>query len=382
MNKKPSVLLKEVDFSFEEDENSLGPHIALTFAMQGGAASGYNKPLLFKADDVEITPELIEKIKLTGEDTTALEKAMFNSTLQRLLSQALNDKEFVDRWDYIYISDFDESNVIFYTDEGLFSVDYTMNDSSVELGDIASPVISINSYMEVDGEVLVSEDIRQQVQESFDAEVLALINRSSKALPEEFVELIKKNNSKINDPVITQKNNSVIKSEGIKSGDENTSGLIINKNKGDPSMDLNEILKSPEMAEFMKQSIAEATQKATADLEATVIKAEAEKAALQKSVEDLQKAETARVQATYTDVVKGFGFVEADKVEAVVKALMADQQNSMIFVEMLKTAHEQIETVKAEFAKEKGADIKTDAKKDPNEFMKGLAQTLKASQTK
>lgn len=82
---KPKTYLENVTFDFEETEDCLGPHIALTFDFQGGAASGYNKPLLFKSKEETftpifkskaeaITPELILKLKEIGVDTSTLEK--------------------------------------------------------------------------------------------------------------------------------------------------------------------------------------------------------------------------------------------------------------------------------------------------------------------
>lgn len=71
---KPKAYLEDVTFDFEEDENSLGAHIALTFDFQGGAASGYNTPLLFKSKNEAVTPELISKLKEVGVDTSTLEK--------------------------------------------------------------------------------------------------------------------------------------------------------------------------------------------------------------------------------------------------------------------------------------------------------------------
>jgi len=71
---KPKTYLEDVTFGFEEDENSLGPHIALTFDFQGGAASGYNNPLLFKSKNETVTPQLISKLKEIGVDTSTLEK--------------------------------------------------------------------------------------------------------------------------------------------------------------------------------------------------------------------------------------------------------------------------------------------------------------------
>lgn len=82
---KPKTYLYDVSFDFEETEDCLGPHIALTFDFQGGAASGYNTPLLFKLQDETlkpifkskaeaIKPELILKLKEIGVDTSTLEK--------------------------------------------------------------------------------------------------------------------------------------------------------------------------------------------------------------------------------------------------------------------------------------------------------------------
>lgn len=82
---KPKTYLYDVTFDFAETEDCLGPHIALTFDFQGGAASGYNSPLLlkskgeastpiFKSKAETITPQLISKLKEIGIDTSTLEK--------------------------------------------------------------------------------------------------------------------------------------------------------------------------------------------------------------------------------------------------------------------------------------------------------------------
>lgn len=64
---KPKTLLKDVTFDFEKDSKApLGPHLAYTLAEQGGAASGYNKGLLFKARGTDITEELLKALEITG----------------------------------------------------------------------------------------------------------------------------------------------------------------------------------------------------------------------------------------------------------------------------------------------------------------------------
>ncbi len=64
---KPKKLLKDVTFDFDKDEKApLGPHLAYTLAEQGGAASGHNKALLFKARGTDITEELLKALSDAG----------------------------------------------------------------------------------------------------------------------------------------------------------------------------------------------------------------------------------------------------------------------------------------------------------------------------
>ncbi|HEI6788279.1 TPA: hypothetical protein SK266_002324 [Yersinia enterocolitica] len=64
---KPKTLLKDVTFDFDKDEKApLGPHLAYTLSIQGGSASGYNKALVFKAKDTDITSELLKALEIVG----------------------------------------------------------------------------------------------------------------------------------------------------------------------------------------------------------------------------------------------------------------------------------------------------------------------------
>ncbi|CQH51404.1 hypothetical protein ACLIXB_004216 [Yersinia enterocolitica] len=64
---KPKTLLKDVTFDFDKDEKApLGPHLAYTLSIQGGAASGYNKALVFKARGVDVTSELFKALEISG----------------------------------------------------------------------------------------------------------------------------------------------------------------------------------------------------------------------------------------------------------------------------------------------------------------------------
>lgn len=376
MNKEPSVLLKDVTFDFEESEDTLGPHIALTFKMQGGAASGYNKPLLFKSEEIKVTPELIELIKTTGEDTSSIEKALYNSTIRQLLDEAIRDKGFANPWDWIYVEDFDDSNVIFYCDDGLYSVSYSLQGMTVTLDEVATPVISISDYTEVEGDVLVSEDMFEQAIEQLDEQLSSMVNKAKNSIPKGFVSLVKQNISKSIDKVVgAKKENSVIKSEDNKSEESITSEVIIkNNNQGELSVE-----NPVDIQKAIDEAVAKAVEKATKEATA---KAELEKAELKKSLEDLQKAEEVRIHKAYVDVVKSFEFVEEEKVENLVKALMTNPENSEVFIEALMKAKDTVDAVKAEFAPEKGVTVKTELKKDAHSKVLEAAELLKANKNK
>lgn len=442
-----NTYLEDVSFDFEESEDSLGAHIALTFDFQGGAASGYNKPLLFKADNTEINKDLIIKLKELGEDTTDLEKAMYANDLRNMLNQKIREKEFVDKYDSVWVSDWNDSVAIFTTDSGTYSVDYTSDGTNVEVGDVANPVVPIQDYVVIGNDILVSEDLMDSMeQDVYDmlakslsqpatvevikaatkkvgsstltasdyaytpdkekpstwklriddarhtsAAVAALGKgfRGNKVeIPEEDLASVKAKVRKaykkffpdndVPDIIKSLENkNSVIESEDKDKSEGNSSGKITKK-QGANIVDLNELLKSAEAQEMLKSLIADATKEKDAEKEEL---AKSLKQANER-LEAVEKAEQKRIKTAYEDVVKGFGFVEEDKVEEVVKALMADTENSVIFIEMLNKAHEEIEKVKAEFASEKGSDRKAEAPKDGVEKVKAIAAVLKAKQSK
>ncbi len=365
--KKPSKLLKDVSFDFEPNETSLGPHIALTFDFQGGAASGYNKPLLFKADNLEITPELISKLKDLGVDTSEINKALSYENKRSLLISAIENKEFVDRWDWWYICDYTDDTIIFWVeDEGMFSVGYTESGVNFVVDDVAVPVVAISEYQVIDGDVLISEDAKKDMQQDMQDRLLKASN----------VDKVKEKILKYVSNSSQEDKNSVIKSEENKS-EGNTSEVII-KDNGEPIVDLKEIMKSPEMADLLNKAVAEA-----------VASKEAEKTELQKAldaekarVDALEKAEVARVEQAYTSVVKSFSFVEEAKVEALVKALMGNPVDAVMIIEVLEKAKSEVEAVKAEFAKEKGVDTTTTVDQDANAIIKAKAEAMLANKTK
>lgn len=364
--------LTDVDFSGKATEDSCGAHIAYTFDFQGGAASGFNTPLLFKSGDTpEISLEKLKALEDMGEDVTELRKSYFGQ-LMTLLNEAVRDK-YEMGWDWVYVvdADFDNGIVIFCSDYGMFSTDFTINGLLVEVGDVANPVVQTTDYQVVEGDVLVSVDFFDNLIDD------ALGNLVKGAMKFDHVKdyLVKAHSARAN-------TNSVIAEDDLA---DNPSANTTDINKGDTPLDTinkEEFLKSAEFQDLMKAQIAEAVEKASAEA-----KLEAEKRA-QEEIEKAQavaaeliKAEQARVEEDYKNVIKSYNFVEEDKVEALVKYLIENKDIAETIVAAFDKAQAEVETVKKEFGKEVGVDIENQDKpaKTASELIAAKAAELKKS---
>lgn len=84
MKKQPKYFIEDVSFEFEEDEAGFTPHLAYTIAAQGGAASGWNDPLLLKAHASE-SPEVKEFLAVLTKMKQDKELSSEGSTPQDML---------------------------------------------------------------------------------------------------------------------------------------------------------------------------------------------------------------------------------------------------------------------------------------------------------
>lgn len=370
-----NTYLTDVDFSGKSTDDSCGAHIAYTFDFQGGAASGFNTPLLFKSgDNPEISFEKLEALEKMGEDVTDLRKSYLNQ-LMGLLQDAVRDK-YESGWDWVYVvdADFDNGIVIFCSDFGMFSTEFTFNGLLVEVGDVANPVVQTTDYQVVDGDVLVSLDFFENLIDD------ALGSLVKTALKHDQVKdyLVKASDAR------TDKN-SVIAEADPAEGKVNSPANTTDISKGDiPLENINkeEFLKSTEFQDLMKAQIAEAVEKATAEAKATAEEAAQEQIAkAQAEAVELRKAEQARVEEDYTNVVKSYNFVEEDKVEALVKYLIENKDIAETIVVAFEKAREEVEAVKKEFGKEIGADIENQEQpaKSSSDLIKQKAAELKKS---
>lgn len=368
-----NTYLADVDFSGKPTDDSCGAHIAYTFGFQGGAASGYNTPLLFKSDEApEISFEKLEALEKMGEDVTELRKSYMNQ-LMSLLSDAVREK-FETNWDWIYVvdADFDNGVVVFCSDYGMFSTNFKLNGFIVELDDVANPVIQTTDYLVVDGDVLISVDFFDNAIDS------ALSGLVKSTIKHDHVKdyLVKAFEARANkDSVIAEDNPADPQSA-------NTPEII----KGEhPLENINkdEFLKSAEFQDLIKAQVAEAVEKAAE--EARLAAQEAAQIEIDKAnaaAEELRKAERARIEEDYTAVVKSYNFVDEDKIETLVKYLIENKDVAETIVAAFNKASEEVENVKKEFGKEIGADVKNqeEVAKSGSDMIRLKAAELKKAQ--
>ena len=365
--------LADVDFSGKATEDSCGAHIAYTFDFQGGAASGFNTPLLFKSGDKpDFSLEKLKALEDMGEDVTELRKSYFGQ-LMTLLNEAVREK-YEMGWDWVYVvdADFDNGIVIFCSDYGMFSTDFTINGLLVEVGDVANPVVQTTDYQVVEGDVLVSVDFFDNLIDD------ALGSLVKGALKHTHVKdyLVKAHSARTN-------NNSVIAEDHPAEDNKQSSANTNELNKGDTPLDninKEEFLKSAEFQDLIKAQIAEAVEKAAADAKAQA-QAEAQEE-IQKAraqAEELLKAEAARIENDYTLVIKSYEFVEEDKVETLVKYLIENNEVAETVVKAFSKAREEIEAVKKEFGKEIGVEASNPelVAKSASELIQQKANLLK-----
>lgn len=367
--------LTDIDFSAPETEESCGAHIAYTFDFQGGAASGFNTPLMFKSNESEpLSFDKIKALESLGEDVSELRKSYVNQVMS-LLQDAL-DKKFTDGWDWIYVvdADFDNNIVVFCSDYGLFSTNFTLNGLVVDLDDVAVPVMQVTQYQVVDGEMLVSMDFFDSLIDD------ALSSMVKNAIKQPNVkELLIKAKDGVKD------SNSVI-AEATPA--ENPSANTNEMKKGETPLDSinkEEFLKSAEFQDLIKAQIAEAVEKAAEEARVEAQKAaDAEIAKARAEAEELRKAEKARIEADYTSVVKSYGYVEEDKVEVLVKYLIDNKEIAETIVSAFQKAQDEVETVKKEFGKEAGVEVENQepVAKSASDLIRQKAEAIKASTKK
>lgn len=141
-------------------DDSKRPHLALThMELQQGSANGRNVSLLMKSD-ATITEDVEKALVALG-----ITKSMYASKLNDALSSAVREAFGSDDERWLYVEDYNDSIVLFCKEDGLFSVDYSLVDGKVTLGDLAKPMTRTLSYEPTTGEMLLSDDAEDKLEE-------------------------------------------------------------------------------------------------------------------------------------------------------------------------------------------------------------------------
>ena len=138
------------------------PHLALTHEAQGFSANKRPVSLLMKQNLEGLNEGIMKALEVVGLlDVT---KAAFASQVREALAAAVKEK-FGEEDSWLYVEDYNDTVVIFCNEEGLFSVNYTMHDTTAMVDDLAQPITSVINYVPVEGKMLLSEDAEEKLEE-------------------------------------------------------------------------------------------------------------------------------------------------------------------------------------------------------------------------
>lgn len=140
------------NFSFDHD----GAHIALVHKDQGGPAN-LKTTLLTKSTSGITDQQVASQLAL-------IEKAKFNSEVRSKLSEALQD-EFASRYEWLYLEDFSEDEVVFQADAGMFIVGYSLSSDDEYSFDEVARGFSYELIRVENGQVKLSEDAQSKLSE-------------------------------------------------------------------------------------------------------------------------------------------------------------------------------------------------------------------------
>lgn len=176
----------------EQEENNT-PHLALCHEAQGYSANKRHVSLLMKSD-ATITDEVLKAFKSLG--IVDIHKAGYYRETMQLLQSAVQEN-YGDKDSWTYVEDFNDTSVIFCTDSEMYATNYTMTDGKAVLDPMATPVTVVISYSTSDGEMLLSEDAEDKLEEGVYSLVTKTLN--NKTTQEHLIKVFKekaKNNQK------------------------------------------------------------------------------------------------------------------------------------------------------------------------------------------
>lgn len=139
------------DIKFEHE----GAHVALVFAAQGGPANGV--PTLITKSTADISDEDLGQL-------VELNKAKFNSDVRAELSEALRAK-FASGYEWLYFMDFSETEILFESEAGYFTVGYSLSSDGQYSFDETAKGFSYEFIRVDNGQIKLSADAQSKLSE-------------------------------------------------------------------------------------------------------------------------------------------------------------------------------------------------------------------------
>jgi hypothetical protein len=125
-----------------------------------------------KSDLANVSEEILKSLEALG--VSEVKKAAFYSQMRAVLQHAVREKFKPDEDDWLYVEDFNDSVVIFCNDKGLYSVGYTLVNGEAVIAELANPVTGVLVYTPATGNMLLSEDAEDKLEEG----VYSLVTKS------------------------------------------------------------------------------------------------------------------------------------------------------------------------------------------------------------
>ena len=295
------------DYSEITDLNFDGenPHLAICHKSQGYSANKRPTALLFKSEGASLNQDIMKS--LDGVVKQEIIQKMSYDNKRKALQEAVEEKLRSDmsangEYVYAYVMDFNEDLVAFRYQDDIFAVSYTVTeDGVVTLGEEPRSAKLRDLFVDSDtGEELIkaSDWLSRSVADEDDSE--------QQDIPDTDVDGEDKETGE----------DSIDSPEKLQQEEEETMS-----DKKDPVVQEQEgLIKSADVQELIKQAIADD----------------------RKEQEELRKSQ--ELEATTTELFKGFTFVEEGVVSDLVKAVVSNEQ-AIEITKALSAAQDKIDTL-------------------------------------
>lgn len=153
--------LKGITFQHE------GGHIALVGGIVGGPANQQETVLWKSAGTAHISREELQAVLKSSnptEKSVELEKAKFNSELRASLRDKV-EEQFAGKYEWLYLEDFSEDQVVFSTDSGMFIANYSLSGEDEYVLEDTAVGVEYKSILVENGTLKLSKEAQSKLNE-------------------------------------------------------------------------------------------------------------------------------------------------------------------------------------------------------------------------